>query len=97
MRKDFSTDSFRTVEAAANQIILARGMPEVDSDRLVYTEGDLSFIREVHHTIIKYKGEVVFHAIPIDSAGGAKVSPFYPDDWIDEVERVFNSLPPVRD
>jgi len=89
MRKDISEEAFAAVHDAANRIIDACGVADQSSLRTVLTEGDLVFTKEIHSTTITHKGNVVFFA-PYEHSGEKPV--FYPGDWIDEVERLNESI-----
>jgi hypothetical protein len=89
MRKDMSEEAFAAVHEAANRIIDSRGLADQSSSRTVFTEGDLVFTKEMHTTTIRYNGDVVFF-VPYEHSAEKPV--FYPGDWIDEVERINNSI-----
>ena len=90
MKKDISEQSFREVEEAAHRIMDAYGRTPIDSSSEKYENGDLVIIRHLETIIIRYKGHEVMHTyVPGE---GKEVSTFYPDDWIDELERIDNSI-----
>lgn len=94
MRKDMSEEAFRAVEDAANRILDYYGQHLPDRAHIEYQAGNLVFARHDIETWITYMGHEVFHAYPQWS--DREVSTFYPDDWIDEVEQILQTIPDQR-
>ena len=85
----FSVDGLR-VEAAVRRIIEAYAQADVDTSRQVYTEGDLTFARDLQTTEITYHRKIVFSAQPVWAAGGTTM--IDQGEWIEEVERIDQSI-----
>jgi len=90
MKKDLSEESFKAIEDAAKRILDVYGKQAVDAARVEYQAGDLIFTRGAHSTRIFHEGNEVFRTL---SAWSSTEKPFFnPYDWIDEVERIAQSI-----
>jgi hypothetical protein len=90
MKKDMSNESFRAVESAATRILDQRGTQPANAAHYKYQEEDLGFFRHANEVWITHKETKVFHAYPQHS--GEEASIFVPGDWMDDVERIAQSL-----
>lgn len=86
MKKDLSSESIKAVKDAAERVLAQYGKEPHNAAHIEYKEGELAFFRHSNEVWITYKGNEVFHFYPPHTA--KDVHTFYPDDWIDEVERI---------